>query len=128
VAEGATVVTFDHEQVPTEHLRALEASGHRIAPDAGALVHAQDELVLRRFLDTASEPQPAWAHVTAAGDVARFAAEHGWPVVLKTPRGGYDGRGVCVVSDSGDAAELLGRYATPRSPRCTRERLGSNAW
>ena len=50
LAEGATVVTFDHEHVPTEHLRALEDAGHRVAPGPAALVHAQDKLVLRRAL------------------------------------------------------------------------------
>src|SRR3954449_10051633 len=48
LADGATVVTFDHEHVPTEHLRALEAAGVRVAPGPSALLHAQDKLVLRR--------------------------------------------------------------------------------
>src|SRR3712207_442730 len=32
LAQGATVLTFDHEHVPTEHLHALVAAGHRVAP------------------------------------------------------------------------------------------------
>src|SRR4051812_30281443 len=64
LADGATVVTFDHEHVPTEHLHALERAGHRIAPGPAALVHAQDKLVLRRALAAAGEPQPAWAEVS----------------------------------------------------------------
>src|SRR4051812_34126574 len=99
VADGATVLTFDHEHVPTEHLAALEADGHRVAPRPGALVHAQDKLVMRAALREAGEPQPDWARAERPGDVAAFAAEHGWPVVLKTPRGGYDGKGVFVVGD-----------------------------
>src|SRR5918911_2022607 len=50
VADGATVVTFDHEHVPTDHLAALEAEGHRVAPGPGALVHAQDKLRMRAAL------------------------------------------------------------------------------
>ncbi|CAB4933575.1 unannotated protein [freshwater metagenome] len=111
-AEGATVVTFDHEHVPTDHLRALEAAGHRVAPGPDALVHAQDKLVLRRALAAAGESQPAWSQVDSAADVSAFAAEHGWPVVLKTPRGGYDGRGVFVVPDEASAAELVDRHGT----------------
>jgi 5-(carboxyamino)imidazole ribonucleotide synthase len=111
-AEGATVVTFDHEHVPTDHLHALVAAGHRVAPGPDALVHAQDKLVLRRALAEAGEPQPAWAEVDSAGAVAAFAAEHGWPVVLKTPRGGYDGRGVFVVPDESAAAELVAAHGT----------------
>jgi 5-(carboxyamino)imidazole ribonucleotide synthase len=113
VADGATVLTFDHEHVPTEHLHALVAAGHRVAPGPDALVHAQDKLVLRRALAAAGEPQPAWAEVSSADDVDAFAAAHGWPVVLKTPRGGYDGKGVFVVGDPAAADELLARAGRP---------------
>jgi 5-(carboxyamino)imidazole ribonucleotide synthase len=109
LAEGATVVTFDHEHVPTEHLHALVDDGHRVAPGPEALVHAQDKLVMRRALAAAGEPQPAWAEAASVDDVIGFAGEHGWPVVLKTPRGGYDGRGVFVVQDAAEAGDLLGR-------------------
>src|SRR5688572_15844441 len=104
VADGATVLTFDHEHVPTEHLHALEDAGHRVAPGPGALVHAQDKLVLRRALAEAGEPQPAWAEVASVDEVATFGERHGWPVIVKTPRGGYDGRGVFVVDDPDDVA------------------------
>jgi 5-(carboxyamino)imidazole ribonucleotide synthase len=107
LAAGTTVLTFDHEHVPTEHLHALEAAGHRVAPGPDALVHAQDKLVLRRALQEAGEPQPAWTQADGAADVERFAQAHGWPVVLKTPRGGYDGKGVFVVGDRDEAAALL---------------------
>jgi 5-(carboxyamino)imidazole ribonucleotide synthase len=112
LADGATVLTFDHEHVPTEHLHALEQAGHRVAPGPDALVHAQDKLVLREALAAAGEPQPAWARVGSADDVAAFAAANGWPVVLKTPRGGYDGKGVFVVEDVAAAAELVDRHGT----------------
>jgi 5-(carboxyamino)imidazole ribonucleotide synthase len=112
LAEGATVLTFDHEHVPTEHLRALEADGHRIAPGPAALVHAQDKLVLRRALAAAGEPQPAWAEVHTVHDVAAFADEVQWPVVLKTPRGGYDGKGVFVVHGPDEVADLLEQHGT----------------
>src|SRR5688500_4378020 len=112
LAEGATVVTFDHEHVPTAHLAALEQAGHRVAPGPAALVHAQDKLVLRAALAAAGEPQPAWAEASRVGDVEVFAAAHGWPVVLKTPRGGYDGRGVFVVDGPAEAADLLERHGT----------------
>jgi len=112
VAAGATVLTFDHEHVPTQHLRALEAEGHRVAPGPAALVHAQDKLVLRRALAEAGEPQPAWVEARTVHDVAAFADEVGWPVVLKTPRGGYDGKGVFVVDGPDEVADLLERHGT----------------
>jgi 5-(carboxyamino)imidazole ribonucleotide synthase len=112
LADGATVVTFDHEHVPPEHLRALEAGGVRVAPGPAALVHAQDKLVLRRVLAGAGEPQPAWAEVRTVHEVTAFADDVGWPVVLKTPRGGYDGKGVFVVDGPDEVADLLERHGT----------------
>jgi 5-(carboxyamino)imidazole ribonucleotide synthase len=112
VADGATVVTFDHEHVPTDHLRALEAEGHRVAPGPAALVHAQDKLVLRRALADVGEPQPAWAEAATVHAVTAFADDVGWPVVLKTPRGGYDGKGVFVVEGPDEVAALLERHGT----------------
>jgi 5-(carboxyamino)imidazole ribonucleotide synthase len=112
VADGATVLTFDHEHVPSEHLRALESDGHRVAPGPAALVHAQDKLVLRRALADAGEPQPAWAEVSTVHAVTTFADEVGWPVVLKTPRGGYDGKGVFVVDGPDEVAALLEEHGT----------------
>ena len=111
-AQGATVVTFDHEHVPTEHLHALVKAGHRVAPGPEALVHAQDKLVLRRALAEAGEPQPAWAEVRTVHAVTEFADEVGWPVVLKAPRGGYDGKGVFVADGPDEVADLLERHGT----------------
>src|SRR4051812_46435550 len=112
LADGATVLTFDHEHVPTDHLHALERAGTRVAPGPDALVHAQDKLVLRRALAAAGEPQPAWAEARTVHDVTAFADDVGWPVVLKTPRGGYDGKGVFVVHGPDQAADLLEAHGT----------------
>ncbi|HJD69575.1 MAG TPA: 5-(carboxyamino)imidazole ribonucleotide synthase, partial [Corynebacterium kroppenstedtii] len=44
VASGATAVTFDHEHVPPEHLRTLQAEGVNVEPGPDALLYAQDKL------------------------------------------------------------------------------------
>ncbi|MCM2579203.1 5-(carboxyamino)imidazole ribonucleotide synthase [Streptomyces sp. MTZ3.1] len=105
-AAGCDVVTFDHEHVPTEHLRVLEAEGIPVRPGPDALVHAQDKGVMRAGLDAIGVPCPRHRIVEDPADVTRFAAEGtGFPVVLKTVRGGYDGKGVWVVRDEQQAAE-----------------------
>ena len=103
VADGAAALTFDHEHVPPEHLRALEAEGVAVRPGPAALVHAQDKLVMRRRLTDLGVACPRWAAVADAGAVVAFGEDAGWPVVLKTPRGGYDGKGVRVLADAGAA-------------------------
>ncbi|MGW8374634.1 5-(carboxyamino)imidazole ribonucleotide synthase [Streptomyces sp. ODS28] len=108
-ARGCDVITFDHEHVPTEHLRALEADGIPVRPGPDALVHAQDKGVMRQRLVAAGVPCPRHRIVRDPEDVAAFAAEgspdEGFPVVLKTVRGGYDGKGVWIARSAEDAAE-----------------------
>ncbi|MEU3601689.1 5-(carboxyamino)imidazole ribonucleotide synthase [Streptomyces sp. NPDC006798] len=104
-ARGCDVITFDHEHVPIEHLRALEADGIPVRPGPDALVHAQDKGVMRARLGELGVPCPRNRVVADPADVTAFAAEGGgYPVVLKTVRGGYDGKGVWVVDDEREAA------------------------
>ncbi|MGH3506808.1 MAG: 5-(carboxyamino)imidazole ribonucleotide synthase [Nocardioidaceae bacterium] len=106
-AAGCSVVTFDHEHVPTGHLEALGAAGIACHPGPKALVHAQDKVVMREQLTALGVPCPRFAVVTTADDIDRFAAEVGYPVVLKTARGGYDGKGVWVLGESAEATSVL---------------------
>ncbi|MGW1292775.1 5-(carboxyamino)imidazole ribonucleotide synthase [Streptomyces sp. NPDC002533] len=105
-ARGCDVITFDHEHVPTEHLRALEADGIPVRPGPDALVHAQDKGVMRARLAEIGAPCPRNRIVSDPADAAAFAEEvGGFPVILKTVRGGYDGKGVWVVRSEADAAD-----------------------
>lgn len=114
LAEGASVVTFDHEHVPPDHLRALEAEGVAVRPGPTALVHAQDKIAMREALDRAGLPSPAWRHVESADAMDAVGAALGWPLVLKVSRGGYDGRGVWVVDDADEARGIMAE--TPLVP------------
>jgi 5-(carboxyamino)imidazole ribonucleotide synthase len=103
VTEGCAVVTFDHEHVPTEHLHALAEAGVACRPGPGALVHAQDKGVMRARLHHLGVPCPRNEIVSEPAEVAAFAETvGGFPVVLKTTRGGYDGKGVWVVDGEAD--------------------------
>lgn len=103
-ARGCDVITFDHEHVPIEHLRALEADGIPVRPGPDALVHAQDKGVMRERLDAIGAPCPRHRIVADPADAAAFAEEvGGFPVILKTVRGGYDGKGVWFVRSQAEA-------------------------
>ncbi|MFI5709813.1 5-(carboxyamino)imidazole ribonucleotide synthase [Kribbella sp. NPDC051620] len=102
-AAETDVVTFDHEHVPTELLRALEAEGVKVRPGPDALVHAQDKAVMRQRLDTIDAPAPAHQVVASKADIEDFAKRiGGFPIILKTTRGGYDGKGVWVCTSADD--------------------------
>ncbi|MFD8246363.1 5-(carboxyamino)imidazole ribonucleotide synthase [Nocardia sp. NPDC059691] len=105
-AVGSHALTFDHEHVPTEHLEALVAEGVNVQPPPRALVYAQDKLAMRTKLSALGLPVPAFTPVTSVEDAVRFGDEHGWRIVLKAVRGGYDGRGVWM-PESADAAAAI---------------------
>lgn len=109
-ADGATAVTFDHEHVPTELLDALVADGVSVSPPPEALVHAQDKLVMRRRLSALGAPVPRFSEVSTVEDAVAFCQEIGGPVVIKTVRGGYDGRGVIMADSVEDARSVVQRY------------------
>jgi 5-(carboxyamino)imidazole ribonucleotide synthase len=108
-AKGCDVITFDHEHVPTGHLRTLVAEGVVVRPGPEALEHAQDKLHMRRRLTALGVPCPRWAEVSSLDELAAFGAGVGWPIVLKTPRGGYDGKGVRLVAATDEAQDWLER-------------------
>jgi 5-(carboxyamino)imidazole ribonucleotide synthase len=113
-AAGCDVVTFDHEHVPGALLDSLVTDGVRVRPGPGALQFAQDKLAMRRRLTELGLPCPRWRQVHTWDELAAFGSElarqtGSAELVLKTPRGGYDGKGVLVLDPSPEA----GRAADP---------------
>lgn len=94
LAARSDVVTFDHEHVPADVLAALERDGVPMHPAPAALRFAQDKLAMRRRLTELGVPCPRWSIARTAEAVVAFGGDVGWPLIAKTPRGGYDGKGV----------------------------------
>ncbi|MEX1022162.1 MAG: 5-(carboxyamino)imidazole ribonucleotide synthase, partial [Dehalococcoidia bacterium] len=100
------VVTLDHELVDLDAIDAIAAAGGIVRPGAATLAYAKDKLHQRTRFLAAGLPVPAFGETRDAAAIERFAERHGWPVVAKAQRGGYDGRGVWIL-DGPDAAERL---------------------
>lgn len=109
LAARCDVVTFDHERVSPRRIALLEAEGHVVRPGPGALTLAVDKAAQRRDLRELGFPVPPFVIAGDLATIRRFALEHGWPVVVKAARGGYDGRGVTMV----DGPRDLERSALP---------------
>ncbi|MGO3236357.1 MAG: 5-(carboxyamino)imidazole ribonucleotide synthase [Canibacter sp.] len=97
-AETVDVITFDHEHVPQEILHELVRRGHRVHPKPEALQYAQDKISMREKLTELGVPVPDWAQVSNESELQTFIDAHSGRAVVKTARGGYDGKGVRVVS------------------------------
>lgn len=104
-AETVDVITFDHEHVPQAVLRELVSRGIAVHPGPDALLYAQDKLLMRERLSALGLPVPDWAAVASVAELDAFIAEHGGRAIVKTPRGGYDGKGVRIVEQGSDVAD-----------------------
>jgi 5-(carboxyamino)imidazole ribonucleotide synthase len=105
-AATCDIVTFDHELVEPEHLRALEVEGVVLRPGAKTAAVVVDKREQRAVMQRLGAPTPPYREVTSHEDIESFAGEHAWPVVLKAARGGYDGRGVWICADASAASEV----------------------
>jgi 5-(carboxyamino)imidazole ribonucleotide synthase len=120
LAARCDVVTFDHEQVDLSIVMALAADGVVVHPGVATLELSVDKATMRRVLGGHGIAMPAHVVVgleesgpqdRAVAEVGAFAEQHGWPVVLKAVRGGYDGKGVWPVDDRGGVAPVLEHLA-----------------
>ncbi len=115
-ADRCAVVTFDHEQVDLELVAGLDEMGVVVRPGAPSLELAVDKATMRTVFDQAGVAVPAFTVAEGADAlevVESFADAHGWPVVLKSARGGYDGKGVWPVSDVAEAVQVLTHVTGP---------------
>ncbi|WP_255327471.1 5-(carboxyamino)imidazole ribonucleotide synthase [Mycobacterium sp. 141] len=122
-AKGASVLTFDHEHVPSEHLEQLVAEGITVAPPPQALIHAQDKLLMRRRLEALGAPVPRYTDISSVEDIEAFVRRIDGPVVIKTIRGGYDGKGVSMADDLDQAREIVASYLADGVPVLAEERV-----
>lgn len=99
------VVTFDHEHVPQPVLAGLVERGITVRPGPDALRYAQDKLLMRERLGELGLPVPEWARVETPDALDDFLEANGGRAVLKTPRGGYDGKGVRLVRSAAEAED-----------------------
>ena len=110
-AATVDVITFDHEHVPMAVLQSLESAGANVQPPSKALAFAQNKLHMRQKLGSLNLPMPDWAEIQDAETLDAFINAHSGVAILKTPIGGYDGKGVRVVKSAADAADWLGNLA-----------------
>ncbi len=101
VARGAAVVTYEWEGVPADAARHL-AGRYQVLPPVAALEVSQDRLAEKSLFRSLAIPTAAFAPVGDRAGLDAAVAEIGLPAVLKTRRGGYDGKGQHVLRAAAD--------------------------
>ncbi len=92
-AQSVDAVTFEFENIPLESVEIVREAAGGFHPSLRALAMKQDRRTEREFLRRLGIAMPRCLAVESEAEVARIEGEVGYPVVLKTCRFGYDGKG-----------------------------------
>lgn len=116
LAEKVDVVTYEFEHINAEALRELENEGHKVYPSSETLLHIQNKYNQKKWLKKHGLPVPDFKKVETAEDIREAGKVFGYPMMLKTCTGGYDGKGNAPVNTEADvetAFEALGAGKLP---------------
>jgi len=94
------IITYEFENLPVEPLRVL---GDKLKPGLNSLAVAQDRGDEKTFLEAAGARVSPWRAIASSEDIQLAVAELGLPIVLKTRRYGYDGKGQAWIRTPGEA-------------------------
>jgi len=104
------VVTYEFENVPAVSVRWLEAEGRRVHPSSTVLAITQNRWREKTFVAQLGIGVPSFRAIASLEDGERAAREIGFPAVLKTVSGGYDGKGQALVRTVEEALAVLRRW------------------
>ena len=113
LAKQVDVITYEFEHINAEALEILESKGHLIYPSVKALKSIQNKYSQKKILNDGGIPVPRFAGVSGVPQILEYGKKErfGWPLMLKTTTGGYDGKGNALIRDeaeAGSAYEQLG--------------------
>ena len=99
--EQVDVATYEFENLPVAPLRIL---GEKLRPGARSLAVAQDRALEKQFIENSGGRVAPWRQVSSLVEVESAVEQLGLPIVLKTRRYGYDGKGQAWVRSADEAA------------------------
>ncbi|WP_319201278.1 5-(carboxyamino)imidazole ribonucleotide synthase [uncultured Ilyobacter sp.] len=106
ISEKCDVLTYEIEHINVEVLKELEAKGKKIFPSSRVIEIIQDKSKQKELLDEKNIPTSKWKKLTK-DNLEELKKEFGFPVVQKSCKGGYDGRGVFILKDESDIEKMI---------------------
>ncbi|HCD51522.1 MAG TPA: 5-(carboxyamino)imidazole ribonucleotide synthase, partial [Balneolaceae bacterium] len=107
-AKECDVVTLENEFISSEILKEVqEKSGTPIFPSPESFSLIENKLIEKQTFENAGIPVTPYKLVKSKEDLEDFGKEYGWPYLLKSSKGGYDGYGNETVRDLNSAAEAF---------------------
>ena len=116
LADETDVLTYEYEHIGVQVLLKLEAEGKKIYPTAASLKIIQDKLSQKTVMKNGGVPVPDFIEIPGLNDIYKAGKVFGYPLMLKSRTGGYDGKGNAVVNtpeEAPEAYEALGGGKLP---------------
>jgi len=102
LAEHADVITLENEFVDANSLSELEKAGHTLFPTSKSIGLVQDKYIQKQTLLEAGLPLIPFRIIESREEIIEVAKELNWPLVIKTRRNGYDGKGNATINDENE--------------------------
>jgi 5-(carboxyamino)imidazole ribonucleotide synthase len=93
LGQGTDIVTYEFENIAIASVEYLEQHGYRVTPSSDVLRITQDRLLEKRFVRSCGIATADFAEINRLDDLSEAGMSIGFPAILKTARGGYDGKG-----------------------------------
>lgn len=116
LASLVDVVTYEFEHINVKALMLLEANGSKVYPTSETLLHIQNKYDQKKWLEQHDIPVPSFLKIDNFEEMKEAGEQFGYPFILKTCTGGYDGKGNAVVptvNDLEQAYQALGAGSLP---------------
>ena len=111
-AKECDVITLENEFISSQILKEVQQkSGTPIYPSPESFALIENKLIEKQTFEKAGIPVTPYQLITSESDLKSFGEKHGWPYLLKSSKGGYDGYGnetVRTLEDANKAFEKLG--------------------
>ena len=101
LSKNCDVITYEFENVPCKALENIEKITP-VYPPLHALKHSQDRLDEKKLFDLLKIPLPKYHAIETPKDMEEALNSLGIPMIIKTRRFGYDGKGQFVVKNKND--------------------------
>lgn len=108
-AKDCDVVTVEIEHIDVAALRDLEKAGVDVQPCSNTLAIIQDKFAQKEHFKKAGVPLGAFQSVESEEQLAAVAQEFGFPLMLKSRRMAYDGKGNAVAKTAADVKEAVAK-------------------
>ena len=109
LGERTDVVTYEFENIAIASIQYLEEHGFRVTPSSDVLRITQDRLLEKRFVRSCGIATADFADVNRLDDLSGPSMSIGFPAILKTVRGGYDGKGQWRVTSLDEARSAFSK-------------------